>query len=117
MLVLDRMPVTAALAASDADATYRREEVRVPSPSSPNSEVGLGDTLSMPLGAEPFPAVVLLSDIGTPEGPNGTYSLLNELADYPTLQGLAVLRLDDRDRRRGQRQLRVANSSPMPNQH
>ena len=84
MLVLDRMPVTAALAASDADATYRREEVRVPSPSSPNSEVGLGDTLSMPLGAEPFPAVVLLSDAGTPEGPNGTYSLLNELADYLT---------------------------------
>ena len=38
----------------------------------------------MPLGAEPFPAVVLLSDIGTPEGPNGTYSLLNELADYLT---------------------------------
>lgn len=50
----------------------------------------------MPLGAGPFLAVVLLSDIN----PNGIYSLLNELADYLTLQGLTVLRLDDRGRGR-----------------
>ena len=113
MLVLDRMPVTAALAASDADATYRREEVRVPSPSSPNSEVGLGGTLSMPLGTGPFPAVVLLSDVGTPEGPNSTYSLLNELADYLTLQGLAVLRLDDRGRGRSAAVASASTSSEL----
>ena len=100
VLVLDRIPATAAFTASDAAAAYRREEVRVPSPSSSNSEVGLGGTLSMPLGAGPFLAVVLLSDVGTPEGSSGAYSLLDELADYLTRQGLAVLRLDDRGRGR-----------------
>ena len=98
MLVLDHVQPATALA-TDA-AAYRSEEVRVPSPSSLNSEVGLGGTLSTPLGAGPFPAVVLLADMGAAERSDGNYSLLNELADYLTRQGLAVLRLDDRGRGR-----------------
>ena len=99
VLVLDRVAPTgneagAALAGRPA-ATYRTEDVRVSSASSTNSEIGLGGTLNLPAGNGPFPAVVLLSDVGTPEQA-GTYSLLAELADYLTRQGLAVLRLDDR---------------------
>ena len=96
VLVLDREAPSANLVAADAPATYRLEEVRVASPSSPNSEVGLGGTLRMPLGAGPFPAVVLLADAGAAGRSDGTYSLLAALADYLTRQGLAVLRLDDR---------------------
>ena len=96
VLVLDRVLPAALVPALDAASAYRLEEVRVASPSSSNSEVGLGGTLSMPLGTGPFPAVVLLSDVGAPGPTTGTYSLLGELADYLTRQGLAVLRLDDR---------------------
>lgn len=97
VLVLDRVQANATPAAANiAAATYRLEEVRVASASSANSEVGLGGILSLPLGAGPFPAVVLLSDVGTPERPDGTYNLLAELADHLTRQGVAVLRLDDR---------------------
>jgi pimeloyl-ACP methyl ester carboxylesterase len=80
----------------NADAAYTVEEVRVASLNSPNSEIGLGGTLSRPAGPGPFPAVVLLADTGTPERPAGSASLLNSLADFLTRQGLAVLRLDDR---------------------
>lgn len=98
VLVLDRVVPTgneagAALAGSPT-ATYRTEDVRVSSASSTNSEIGLGGTLTLPAGNGPFPAVVLLSDVGTEQ--TSTYSLLAELADYLTRQGLAVLRLDDR---------------------
>ena len=95
VLVLDRVQANAT-PATNAAPTYSLEEVRVTSPSSANSEVGLGGTLSLPLGAGPFPAVVLLSDVGPPERRDGTYSLLAELADHLTRQGVAVLRLDDR---------------------
>ena len=71
VLVLDRVAPTgneagAALAGRPA-ATYRTENVRVSSASSTNSEIGLGGTLNLPAGNGPFPAVVLLSDVGTPE--------------------------------------------------
>jgi pimeloyl-ACP methyl ester carboxylesterase len=68
----------------------------------------LAGTLTVPAGPGPFPAVVLLSDIGAqdrdgrsieqPEGglPAHTYPLLSLLADYLTRHGTAVLRLDDR---------------------
>lgn len=75
---------------------YKTEEVRVGSLSSPNSEIGLGGRLSIPLGAGPFPAVVLLADGSKSERVESTYDLLDELADYLTRQGLAVLRLDGR---------------------
>lgn len=91
---VSKTPPTSPAAAPKA-AAYKVEEVRVSSPSSPNPELGLGGTLNIPLGTGPFPAVVLLSDVGTPE-PDGTYSLLAILADYLTRQGIAVLRLDDR---------------------
>ncbi|WP_210518301.1 alpha/beta hydrolase [Hymenobacter terricola] len=96
-LVLDRVPPTnAAAVAQEAPAAYKTEDVRVSSANSPNSEIGLGGTLNMPAGAGPFPAIVLLSDVGTAEHLDGTYSLLTSLADYLTRQGIAVLRLDDR---------------------
>ncbi|MBH8558602.1 serine aminopeptidase domain-containing protein [Hymenobacter negativus] len=100
MLVLDR--VTAEKAAdktaeiSEAPASYRTEEVHVSSTSSPSPEIGLGGTLRLPAGTGPFPAVVLLPDVNTPEPSTGDYGLLNALADYLTRQGVAVLRLDDR---------------------
>ena len=97
MLVLARLvPTEAAAPAKDMAATYKTEEVRVASTSSPSSEIGLGGLLNMPTGAGPFPAVVLLSDVGSPERPDGTFGLLTTLADYLTRQGIAVLRLDAR---------------------
>ncbi|MDO7851133.1 alpha/beta hydrolase family protein [Hymenobacter convexus] len=98
-LVLDRTPTGAAPAASalkGMSMAYKTEEVRVSSLNSPNPELGLGGSLSMPLGAGPFPAVVLLADGSKAERAEGTYNLLDELADYLTRQGLAVLRLDSR---------------------
>ena len=79
-----------------AAATYTTEEVRISSAGSTNSEIGLGGTLNRPAGAGPFAAVVLLADTGTPERPDGSYSLLANLADFLTRQGLVVLRIDDR---------------------
>lgn len=79
-----------------AGEAYRTEEVRVSSPSSTNSEIGLGGTINLPLGEGPFPAVLLLPDGTTLDHPNGAYELLADLADYLARQGLAVLRLDGR---------------------
>ncbi|MFD2719012.1 dienelactone hydrolase family protein [Hymenobacter monticola] len=95
-LVLDRLPAAPTLAASGLKGktlAYKTEEVRV---SSPSAELGLGGSLSMPLGTGPFPAVVLLADGSQATGVTGTYNLLEELADYLTRQGMAVLRLDGR---------------------
>ena len=58
----------------------------------------LGGELTVPPGAGPFPAVVLLSDAG-PHDRDGTtegFALLGRLADYLTRRGIAVLRFDDR---------------------
>jgi pimeloyl-ACP methyl ester carboxylesterase len=102
MLVLDRVAadkapeISAAPAPSKEAPAYKTEEVHVSSPSSPSPEIGLGGTLRLPAGTGPFPAVVLLPDVNTPEHTPGDYSLLNALADYLTRQGVAVLRLDDR---------------------
>ena len=100
VLVLDRSApaetVTGAPLTSRPTATYRTEEVRMSSPSSGNSEIGLGGTLNLPAGTGPFAAVVLLPDVNAPNQAAGAYSLLAELADYLARQGLAVLRLDER---------------------
>ena len=99
-LVLDRAEPdgrpTAPAGGKDKSLAYRTEEVRVSSPSSSNSEIGLGGSLNVPLGAGPFAAVLLLPDGSPAARPAGAYTLLNELADYLTRQGVAVLRLDGR---------------------
>lgn len=61
--------------------------------------ITLVGTLSIPDGPGPFPAVVLLSDMGqqdrdTRQG--GGYRLFADLAGSLARQGIAVLRLDDR---------------------
>jgi uncharacterized protein len=95
LLVLDRVVTDKAPEASEAPA-YKTEEVHVSSPSSPSPEIGLGGTLRLPVGTGPFPAVVLLPDVNSPQPAANDNSLLNALADYLTRQGVAVLRLDDR---------------------
>lgn len=58
----------------------------------------LGGMLTIPAGAGPFPAVVLLSDAGLQDrnGTVGDFAPLGMLADYLTRRGVAVLRFDDR---------------------
>jgi pimeloyl-ACP methyl ester carboxylesterase len=67
----------------------------------------LAGTFTIPPGKGPFPAVVLVSDVGeqdrdglpagaTQQASPVRYRLLGYLADYLTRHGVAVLRLDDR---------------------
>ncbi|HEX8326922.1 MAG TPA: alpha/beta hydrolase [Hymenobacter sp.] len=58
----------------------------------------LGGMLTIPAGPGPFPAVVLLSDVGPQDrdGTVGDFAPLGMLADYLTRRGIAVLRFDDR---------------------
>lgn len=75
---------------------YREEEVSYANPHAPG--VTLVGTLTLPDGAGPFPAVLLITGSG-PQDRNE--SLLGHkpflvLADYLTRQGIAVLRVDDR---------------------
>lgn len=58
----------------------------------------LAGTLTIPKGAGPFPAVVLLSDMGAQnrDGAAKGYAPLQVLAEYLSEQGIAVLRFDDR---------------------
>ena len=74
---------------------YREEEVAFANPA---ARLTLGGTLTLPPGAGPFPAVVLVSDLGAQDrdGTVGTYRPLGALADYLTRHGVAVLRYDDR---------------------
>jgi uncharacterized protein len=74
---------------------YRAENVRYP-----NTPAGfdLAGTLTLPQGAGPFPAVVLISGSG-PQDRDGTvlgHKTFLVLADHLTRQGIAVLRSDDR---------------------
>lgn len=74
---------------------YREEEITF---SNPAADLRLSGQLTLPPGAGPFPAVVLLSDAG-PHDRNGTvngFAPLGQLADYLTRRGIAVLRYDDR---------------------
>ncbi|GAA4352563.1 alpha/beta hydrolase [Hymenobacter saemangeumensis] len=74
---------------------YREEEVVF---SNPASRLNLGGTLTIPPGPGPFPAVVLVSDMGPHDrdGSVNDFRLLGALADYLTRRGIAVLRYDDR---------------------
>lgn len=74
---------------------YRSEEVAFTNSA---AHVTLAGTLTIPLGPGPFPAVVLLSDMGAQDrdGTARSYRPLLMLADYLSQQGIAVLRFDDR---------------------
>ena len=75
--------------------TYHIESVAVLSPA---GNVSLAGTLSIPDGPGPFPAAVLLSDMGPQDrdARQGRYRLFADLASTLARQGVAVLRLDDR---------------------
>jgi dienelactone hydrolase len=81
---------------------YHEEEITF---TNATVKVKLAGTLTIPPGDGPFPAAVLVSDLGeqdrdglAPAAPTGllSYRLLGSLADYLTRHGVAVLRLDDR---------------------
>lgn len=74
---------------------YRAEEVVF---KNTPDKLQLAGTLTIPRGAGPFPAVVLLSDMGAQnrDGSTRGYHPLRMLADYLSQQGIVVLRFDDR---------------------
>ncbi|MFD2719134.1 alpha/beta hydrolase family protein [Hymenobacter monticola] len=74
---------------------YREEEVTF---NNPVGRLNLAGTFTIPPGKGPFPAVVLVSDVGAQdrEGTTGDYHMMGSLADYLTRRGIAVLRYDDR---------------------
>ena len=75
--------------------TYHTEAVTLTSPA---GNVALAGTLSIPDGAGPFPAAVLLSDMGPHDrdARQDSYRPFAELSAGLARQGVAVLRLDDR---------------------
>jgi pimeloyl-ACP methyl ester carboxylesterase len=75
---------------------YTSEEVRVPNPEAEG--VTLAGTLTIPEGAGPFPAAVLVSGSG-PQDRDETllgHKPFLVLADHLSRRGIAVLRFDDR---------------------
>ncbi|MDO7885245.1 alpha/beta hydrolase family protein [Hymenobacter cheonanensis] len=106
-LQLRYLPLPAAPATSPGTRfapPYRAEEVAF---QNFPARLRLAGTLTVPPGAGPFPAVVLVSDLGEQDrdglAPGGaqaaspvSYRLLGSLADYLTRHGVAVLRFDDR---------------------
>ena len=89
------MPTLSSGTATRLAPPYHEEEVMF---NNPVSRLNLGGTLTVPPGKGPFPAVVLVSDIGAQDrnGTVGNFRLLGTLADYLTRRGIAVLRYDDR---------------------
>jgi len=79
-----------------AQATYRSEDVAVPNPAAKG--VVLAGTLTLPQGAGPFPAVILVSGSGAQDRDETMFGHkpFAVLADYLTRRGIAVLRYDDR---------------------
>jgi dienelactone hydrolase len=74
---------------------YREEEIVVPNAP---ADLTLGGMLTIPAGPGPFPAVVLVSDMGAQDrdASVGDYRPMGVLADFLTRRGIAVLRFDDR---------------------
>ena len=70
---------------------YREEEVVFKNSA---ARLNLAGTLTIPAGKGPFPAVVLVSDIGAQDrdGTAGKFHMLGALGDYLTRRGIAVLR-------------------------
>lgn len=99
-VVLCRAPLPATLRPSArAVPTYQEEDVVV---TNYQARLHLGGTLTMPAGTGPYPAVVLVSDLGeqnrdgqAADNPSD-FRLLGALGDYLTRHSFAVLRLDDR---------------------
>ncbi|GAA4025181.1 alpha/beta fold hydrolase [Hymenobacter glaciei] len=89
------MPTLGSGTATRLAPPYHEEEVTF---SNPVSRMNLGGTFTVPPGKGPFPAVVLVSDLGAQDrdGTIGNFRLLGTLADYLTRRGIAVLRYDDR---------------------
>ena len=89
------MPTLGSGTATRLAPPYHEEEVTF---NNPVSRLNLGGTFTVPPGKGPFPAVVLVSDIGAQDrdGTIGNFRLLGTLADYLTRRGIAVLRYDDR---------------------
>ncbi|WP_081867660.1 alpha/beta hydrolase family protein [Hymenobacter sp. IS2118] len=81
--------------AAPAATTYHTEQVTL---TSQPGHITLGGTLSIPDGAGPFPAVLLLSDMGSHDRDSrvGEYRLFAAMAAAFAREGIAVLRLDDR---------------------
>jgi len=105
-LVLRHAPLPAAASTvTSLSRPYHEEKVIF---SNFAARLRLAGSLTVPAGTGPFPAVVLLSDLGAqdrdgrpadePAGERrpATYPLLSLLADYLTRHGVAVLRFDDR---------------------
>jgi fermentation-respiration switch protein FrsA (DUF1100 family) len=95
-VVLRHSPMpTASAPGTRLTPPYREEEVVV---NNPTARLNLGATLTVPAGAGPFPAVLLVSDVESQDrdGTIGDYHMLAALADYLTRRGIAVLRYDDR---------------------
>jgi pimeloyl-ACP methyl ester carboxylesterase len=96
-LTLTHTALPTAVAATKARLTppYREESVTFANTA---ASLKLAGTLTVPAGPGPFPAVVLLSDVGAQDR-NGTVNEFGPqgwLADYLTRRGIAVLRFDDR---------------------
>lgn len=74
---------------------YRVEDVNFVSA---HDNTRLAGTLTVPPGEGPFPAVLLISDLGPHDrdATQGGFKFFGSLADYLTRHGVAVLRLDDR---------------------
>jgi len=72
---------------------YREENVSVKS-----GDITLAGTLTIPQGAGPFPAAVLLTGSGPQDRDENVFGfkIFRAIADYLTRQGVAVYRYDDR---------------------
>lgn len=86
-------PAAAATAPKVDAAPYRQEEVQVTS-----GAVRLAGTLTLPAGAGPHPAVVLITGSGPQNRDEDVFGMqvFRLLADHLTRAGIAVLRCDDR---------------------
>jgi uncharacterized protein len=80
-------------AAPAAPPPYKEEEVSIQTPA-----VKLGGTLTLPQGAGPHPAVVLITGSGAENRDEEVFGfkVFRVLADHLTRNGIAVLRCDDR---------------------
>ncbi|QJX46469.1 alpha/beta hydrolase [Hymenobacter taeanensis] len=79
----------------EQSALYGTEEVTFPNAI---DKLQLAGTLTVPQGTGPFPAVVLISDMGAQnrDGNVRGFQPLRLLAEHLSEQGIAVLRFDDR---------------------
>jgi uncharacterized protein len=104
-------PASSAAAQEPGEPVTQRARPQIPVPPLPYAEaevtvlnpvdgVTVAGTLTLPPGAGPFPAVLLVSGSGTQDRDYGNYPwnhpTFRVLADQITRRGVAVLRMDDR---------------------